>query len=464
MRISIGRILFVAAVALLPAWPGLAPGARAQLGNYLPFGRTQRLAKLLPSVVNITMIKLVHDGDDDSPPRRAENFGSGFIVDPSGIIATNKHVVAGMVEFTVTLQSGASYKARVLGIAGNMDLALLKIDSDKPLPAIKWGDSDRLHIGDQVFAVGNPLGIGESVSEGIVSGLNRNIHLSPFDAFIQTDAAINHGNSGGPLVDMNGEVVGVDTAIYSPGDTGSIGIGFAIPANDAVYIIDQLRRFGRVKLGWLGLTTQELTSDMADSVGLAKPRGVIVAAVLKDTPAEQAGVREGDIVLSFAGQTPKDARALARMVSRARIGVAVPLVIWRDGRELVLPATPTEWVDEAPAPESKPKPVATVGSTDPEKLGLQLSLITDAARETYKIAAEQPGVLVAGVLPHSIAADLALLPGDVILKVQEDTVSSPEEVAQRLQEVSRLNRRHALVLVRRRDEQQWRTLPIGGPN
>jgi serine protease Do len=444
-------------LALLLVFGG-AP-ARAELRDLLPFGRTHRLAKVLPTVVNITMIKLVSDGEAGAAPRRVENFGSGFIIDPSGIIATNKHVVLGMSDFIVTMSTGTTFKAKVIGVAGNMDLALLKISSEKPLPSVKWGDSDKVRVGDQVFAVGNPLGVGESVSAGIVSGLNRNIKLSAYDAFIQTDAAINHGNSGGALVDMAGEVVGVNTAIYSPGDTGSIGIGFAIPANDARYVLDQLRQFGRVRLGWLGLWTQEVTADMADGVGLAKARGVIVAQVGAETPAAKAGLREGDVVLSFAGQAPKDGRALSRMVARAKIGVAVPVVVWRDGREVTLRATPSEWADDSDSTEVKAAPVR-VGSTDPKALGLQLAAITADAREQFKLAEGQGGVLIAKVQPNTAASDKALFAGDVIVKVQQEAVAAPEDVERRLGEARAAKRSHALVLIRRRDEQQWVSLPI----
>jgi serine protease Do len=297
------------------------------------------------------------------------------------------------------------------------------------------------------------------VSAGIVSGLNRNIKLSAYDAFIQTDAAINHGNSGGALVDMAGEVVGVNTAIYSPGDTGSIGIGFAIPANDARYVLDQLRQFGRVRLGWLGLWTQEVTADMADGVGLAKARGVIVAQVGAETPAAKAGLREGDVVLSFAGQAPKDGRALSRMVARAKIGVAVPVVVWRDGREVTLRATPSEWADDSDSTEVKAAPVR-VGSTDPKALGLQLAAITADAREQFKLAEGQGGVLIAKVQPNTAASDKALFAGDVIVKVQQEAVAAPEDVERRLGEARAAKRSHALVLIRRRDEQQWVSLPI----
>ncbi len=453
---SVWLAALLAASMLVP----LAPSpALAEFRDIWPYGRTHRLAKILPTVVNITMIKLVSDGGEGTPPRRVENFGSGFIIDPSGIIATNKHVVAGMLEFTVTLSSGATFKAKVIGVAGNMDLALLKIDSDKPFPAIKWGDSDKVRVGDQVFAVGNPLGVGESVSSGIVSGLNRNIKLSAYDDFIQTDAAINHGNSGGALVDMAGEVVGVNTAIFSPGDTGSIGIGFAIPANDARYILDQLRQYGRVRLGWLGLWTQELTADMAEGVGLAKPRGVIVAQVGVDTPAAKVGLREGDVVLAFNGQTPKDGRALSRMVARSKIGTAVPVLIWRDGKEIVLRATPAEWVDDSNATEVKAAPVR-VGSTDPKALGLQLMSITGETREQFKLAGDLGGVLIAKVQPNTAASDKALFAGDVIVKVQQEPVAAPEDVERRLAEARAQKRAHALMLIRRRDEQQWVSLPI----
>ena len=449
--------LLTLAASLAGALP--AP-AHAELRDYLPFGRTHRLSKLLPTVVNITMIKLVSDTGDAANPRRAENFGSGFIIDPSGIIATNKHVVQGMVEFTITLSDGQQHKAKVIGIAGNIDLALLKIEAGKPLPAVKWGDSDKVHVGDQVFAVGNPLGVGESVTSGIVSGLNRNIKLSAYDDFIQTDAAINHGNSGGAMVNMAGEVVGVNTAIFSPGDTGSIGIGFAIPANEARFILDQLKQFGRVKLGWLGLWTQELTADMADSVGLPKPRGVIVSKVDDGTPALAAGLQEGDVVLTYAGQTPKDGRALQRLVARSKIGAPVPLTVFRAGKEITLHATPVEWQDEAGTADNKPVVVVRAVGTDPKTLGLQLASIGETDRETYKIAQGVGGVLIAGVTPNSAASDRALIPGDVIVKVQNTPVAAPGDVERMLVDARAANHGHALVLIRRRDEQLWMSLPL----
>jgi len=449
--------MLLAATLALPLL-GAAPPAQAQLTNLLPFGQTNRIAKTLPSVVSITMIAI--ENDENGAPRRSEHFGSGFVVDPSGVIATNRHVVAGMSEFTVTLSNGNQLKAKVLAVASNIDIALLKIDPDKPLPAVKWGDSDKIRIGDHVFAIGNPLGVGQSVSTGIISGLNRNIRISPYDDFIQTDAAINHGNSGGALVDSKGEVVGVNTAIFSPGDTGSIGIGFAIPANDAQFVIDQLRRFGRVHLGWFGVRSQDVSSDMADSLGLGKPRGVVVAGVEPNSPAAAADLQIGDVILSAAGQPAKDTRALARVVSRSKIGTPIPVVIFRDGKEVTVHVTPAEWVDASQQADVKGPAVQRAAGTDPGVLGLQLASIASEDREKYKIADDQPGILIAKVAPNTYAADHALTAGDVIVRVQQTTVAKPEDVEQALVEARKANRKHAMFLIRRRAEQLWISLPI----
>ena len=456
MSTPLSRALLLAATLALPLLN--APPAQAQLTNLLPFGQTNRIAKVLPSVVSITMIAI--ENDENGAPRRSEHFGSGFIVDPSGIIATNRHVVAGMSEFTVTLSNGTQLKAQVLAVAGNIDIALLKIAPDKPLPAVKWGDSDKVRVGDHVFAIGNPLGVGQSVSTGIVSGLNRNIRISPYDDFIQTDAAINHGNSGGALVDSKGEVVGVNTAIFSPGDTGSIGIGFAIPANDAQFVIDQLRRFGRVRLGWFGVRSQDVNADMADSLGLGKPRGVVVAGVEPDSPAAMAKLEIGDVILSAAGQPAKDTRALARAVSRSKIGTPIPVVIYRNGKETTIQVTPAEWIDASQQGDVKGPAVQRAVGTDPSVLGLQLAGISEEDREKYKIGPSQPGVLIAKVAPATHAADHALTTGDVIVRVQQTEVTKPEDVEPVLVEARKANRKHAMFLIRRRAEQLWISLPI----
>ncbi len=458
MRAVLSHIRLFALVLLMMA-PWDTMPAQADIRDLIPFGRTHRIANLLPAVVSISMIKLLPD--EAAQTRRVEMFGSGFIVDPTGVIITNRHVISDVVEISVTLQGGRTVPARIIGVSNSIDIALLKIDVEKPLPAVKWGDSDRLHVGDQVLAVGNPLGVGELVSAGIISGLNRNIRISPFDDFIQTDAAINHGNSGGPLVDMRGEVIGMNTAIFSPGEnTGSIGIGFAIPASDVQFVVDQLRRSGRVRLGSVGLGTQDMTADIAEAVGLAQPRGVIVASVDASGPAAKAGIEEGDVILSAAGQVPKDVRAFARQTARGRIGSAMPLGIWRNGREMSVPVTVAEWPGEAQAAAQKPAAVPRLASTNPTELGFQLAELTSERRAQFKLPAGTEGVLVTEVAPNSTAADRAFAPGDVILRVQGDAVTTPDEVQQRLADARALKRRNALLLIRHADRQQFVSLPI----
>ncbi len=449
--------LVLLACAVLIA--GIVP-ARADIRDLIPFGRTRRIDALLPTVVSITMVKLLPDGPGQT--RRVQMFGSGFIVDPTGIIITNRHVVSDVIEISATLQDGRTLPAHNIGVSESIDLALLKIDAGKPLPTVRWADSDRLHVGDQVMAVGNPLGVGESISAGIISGLNRNIRFSPFDDFIQTDAAINHGNSGGPLVDVRGEVVGVNTAIFSPTDTsGSIGIGFAIPGNDVQFVVDQLRRFGHIRFGSIGVGLQEMTPEIAEALRLAPPRGVVVARLEPGGPAAKAGLQEGDVVLKLGSQVPKDARGMARLVARASLGAMLPLTLWRDGRELSVPVMVEEWNDDRQETGSKPAPPQPEGSTDPAALGLTLAPLSDELRAQYKLPGDLNGVLVTEVAANSMAANRGVVTGSVIVKVEGSVVTTPAEVQHDLVAAQATKRRNALLLVRGPDTQQFVPLPIG---
>ena len=460
------RTILPAAIAVLAAAVVAVPPASAQLRDLLPFGRAHRIATLLPTVVNIETLSFEKDATDASAaPRRVEHFASGFIVDASGLVVTNHHAVDGVSEINITLSSGTTLKAKVIGDAGfNVDLALLKIDPEKPLPVVKWGDSRKVRVGDAVFAIGNPLGVGESVSAGIVSGLNRNISETPYDDFIQTDAAINHGNSGGPLVDMRGDVIGVNTAIYSPTDAGSIGLGFSIPSNDVQFVIDRLRKFGRLKFGYLGVRLQDVNADMADALGMAKPSGAIVASVVTDGPGQVAGIKEGDVILKFGEQVPTDIRALRRMIAIAKIGETIPLSVWRDGRAQTMSATIAEWPDEAQvAKTEKPAPAARLATTNPDQLGLHLAPITDDGRAKFKLAAGVNGVLVTDITHNSTASDQGLAAGDVIVKVQFQPVSTPEEVQKALVDALAQNHHHALLLVQKPEEREWVSIPIGAP-
>ncbi len=458
-----GALLIAAGLAA--AFAMLPPAGRAEeLRDLLPFGRTHRIARMLPTVVNITMHKMVKDPPGpsaDPQPHVVELAGSGFIIDPSGLIVTNRHVVDGALDITVTLRDGTALAAKVLGTGGSIDIALLEVSPNKLLPKITWGNSDSVRIGDQVLAVGNPLGIGESVSAGIVSATNRDIMTSPFDDYIQTDAAINHGNSGGPLFNMRGDVIGVNTSLYSPTETsGSIGVGFAIPGNDVQYVVDQLRRFGRVHRGWLGVRMQDVTPNIADALGLHGAFGAIIVGVENGGPAAGAKLQVGDVILRLGRQAPKDARALARMIAMSQAGESEPLVVWRDGKEQTVPVTIAEWPQEVKAADTKPdKPAATAQPAAPD-LGLQVAPITDQTRTKYKLAEAQTGVVVTGTAPGSVAAEDGLGSGDVILRVQQTPVSTQADLHQQLDDVRGEKRHHVLVLVQGHSGLRWVPLEI----
>jgi serine protease Do len=440
------------------------PAAMADIRDLLPFGRAHRIAELLPLVVAVNTHVMVAGDDSGSgtaEPHLTESFGSGFIIDPSGYIATNKHVIAGATDITVTLQDGTPLPAKLVGAASHIDLALLKVEPKKPLPAIKWGDSSHVRIGDQVLVIGNPLAVGETVSSGIVSALNRDIMLGPYDDFIQTDAAINHGNSGGPMFNLRGEVIGVDTAFISQNPTGGfIGLGFAIPSNDAQYVLNQLRQFGRTRPGWLGASTQEVTPDIADALGLSPPHGTIIANLAKDGPAARAKLQDGDVILKFGRQTPKDMRDLSRMVEQAT-GETVPLLVWRAGQQMTVPVAITEWVDQPTPDDSKKDASGNGGAAQPPDLGLHTAPLTDDARTKYSLPASGPGVMLTGIAPGTAAVGHGLKAGDVILRVQESPVASPDDVQKQLDDARKQHLRHVLLLVQGQDGVRWVALPLG---
>ena len=306
------------------------PSAAAEIGvDYSPL-----VATLLPSVVNISTVRTDapdREGpatDKNTPPARRKSLGSGFVIDPTGIIATNRHVIEGAVEITVTFNDGRILGGSLMAVAAGTDLALLKVYPDAPLTAVKWGDSDKLRPGMPVIAIGNPLGYSSSVTAGIISALERDIKSSLYDDYIQTDASINQGNSGGPLFNMRGEVIGIDTAILTTaGSSGSIGIGFALPSNDAQFIIDRLRRFGRVRPGWIGLGTQPMSSALAEAVGLKGPGGVMVTSIRDDRPGLKDIFQLGDVLLEVDGNPIKDVRTFNRAVGGTPVGEVVPMLI-----------------------------------------------------------------------------------------------------------------------------------------
>lgn len=353
-------------------------------------------------------------------PEAQHALGSGFIVDPSGYIVTNNHVVDGATKVTVTLTDGSTYPATVKGRDAKTDVALLKIDAPKPLPYVAFGDSDKAREGDWVIAVGNPFGLGGTVTAGIISAHGRDINSGPYDNFLQIDAPINPGNSGGPLFDQSGQVIGIDSAIYSPSG-GSVGIGFAIPSNIASKVVAQLREHGSVERGWLGVAMQPITPTLAKAMGRPNHDGVVIDKVEPDSPAAKADLHQGDIVVAVDGNPIKGSRDLAMTIAAIQKGDTAKLTVWRDGHEQAID------VKIAAQPSDK------VASANDEKsggpVGLSLGQLSNDTRSQYGIDEKTKGVVVEDVRPDSHAADSGLQPGDVIVKIGNDNVTTPSEAA-----------------------------------
>ena len=465
------RAALVLFAFVLPAWPY---AATAQQMEMMAPSQAALIHRLLPTVVNIHSavgVPVPLPNADarvamTSPAKSNALEGSGFIVDASGMIVTNYHVIAGAYAITVMFSDGTRVPAKLVGAATGVDIAVIKVDVGHPLPTTQWGDSEKTEIGDTVFAIGNPLGIGLSVSSGIVSALNRNIMDSPYDNYIQTDAAINHGNSGGPLFNRDGLVVGMDTAIVSP-TTGSVGLGFAIPSNETRFCADQIIRFGHVQPGFLGIKVEQITPDMAEALGMTQPEGSIVAFIHPGSPAEAAGVHVGDIVLGYDGKTPSDERALLRDIAMTPIGATVPLVIRRDDATQTLQTTITKWPPELWA-RLNPVEMTVAPKLDiPRNLGLSLQSMTDDLRARYSLTMHQPGVLVAGVAAGTDAARRGLAAGDVLLRIQGSAVRTPDEVQAAI-DAARADKRVyviALVLPKKQDVPgpKWLALQIAAP-
>jgi len=388
-------------------------------------------------------------GGNEQTPRRINSLGSGFIIDASGLVVTNNHVIADADEINVILNDGTKLKATLVGKDNKSDLALLRVHADQPIKAVKFGDSDKLRLGEWVIAIGNPFSLGGSVTAGIVSARNRDINSGPYDNYIQTDAAINRGNSGGPLFNLNGEVVGVNTAIISPSG-GSIGIGFAVPSNSAVAVIDQLRQFGETRRGWLGVRIQQVTDDIAESLNITPPHGALVAGVDDKGPAKPAGIEPGDVVVSFDGHDIKEMHDLPRVVADTAVGKVVDVVVIRKGKQETHKVTvgrlqDSEKVAEASVKQEAPPDKSVVQKT----LGLELSELSDDQRRKFKIKSAVNGVLVTGVDASVAMADpdKRLAPGDVIVEVQYQTVASPADMQKRVDQLKGQGKKIAVLLV-----------------
>ena len=458
-------LAFFLSVFLALAAPALARPA--------PDSFADLAARLLPTVVNIaTSQTLKAPPPADMPslppgsplgdlfknflnphgnaPRHVTSLGSGFIIDPSGYIVTNNHVIEDADQITVTLNDGTSLPARVVGRDTKTDLALLKVNPKKPLPATHFGDSDKARVGDWVMAIGDPFGLGSTVTAGIVSARNRDINAGPYDDFIQTDAPINRGNSGGPLFDMDGNVVGINSAIFSPSG-GSVGIGFSIPSNLARDVVQQLRQYGEARRGWIGVRIQGVTAEVAEAMGLSTTRGALVAEVTANGPAAKAGILKGDLVTGFAGKPVDDARSLPRIVADTPIGRTVDIDVLRKGRKQTLHIYvarlkdgPADRPGKAPSAPQPPKK-----GSKASQLGLTLGTLDKAARGRFNVPAGAEGVLVTDVSTGSAAADQNFRPGDVIVEVQSQKVRSPADVESRIAADIKAGRKVALMLVNR---------------
>ena len=430
--------------------------------------------RVSPAVVNIQVTSTVPGEDRQIPPEMREFFkrffgqdvpnerqapqhtrglGSGFVISPDGYIVTNNHVAGDADEITVTFQNGEKMKGKLVGADSKTDLALVKVDAKGSLPYVEFGDSAATRVGDWVLAVGNPFGLDHTVTAGILSARGRSIGNGPYDDFLQIDAPINQGNSGGPTFNLSGQVIGINTAIFSP-TGGSVGIGFAIPANQAKEVIAQLREHGSVQRGWLGVVIQEVNDDIARGLDMPKAEGAVVSQVQSGSPAAKAGVKAGDVIVAVNGDRVEKMRELPPRIARLKPGERIELTLWRDGRETTVRA------EIAKLPEDKKTAAATV-QKDTKSLGLALAPLDDAARRKLGLGPNATGgAVVTDVDPGSPAAQGGLQPGDTIIQVERKTVSSPAEVVDAIKTAQAQKRKSVLLLLGRDGEQRFVALPL----
>jgi serine protease Do len=425
--------------------------------------------KLSPSVVNISTTTVIEQKSREMPSfppgspfedffkqfekpggkkRKAQSLGSGFIIDKSGYVITNNHVIDNAEKIMVILHDDTSFEATVVGKDPKTDVALLKINPKKTkLTAVKFGDSNKLRVGDWVMAIGNPFGFGGTVTAGIVSARGRNLSGS-YDDYIQTDASINRGNSGGPLFDMNGNVVGINTAIFSQSG-GSVGIGFAVSSNLAKQVTDQLKQYGRTKRGWLGVLIQEISKEIADSLGMKSVKGALVSSATEGGPAQKAGVKTGDVILKFNGIDIDTMKELPKVVAGTPVGKSVPLVILRNGKTITLNVV----LGELELAEKENLITKSSGNKKSksktfEKLGFVAEELSKSNIEKFKLKKIKAGILISSVKEGSVAQEAGLLPGMVIVRVGQIEVNSIDVIEDAIKNAIKQKRKAILLLVK----------------
>ena len=439
MRIK--PVLFAFFIASL----GFSGEAGAQFPSFADLAE-----KLTPSVVNISSFSQSETENGEGNTPLSESLGSGFIIDGNGYIITNNHVVDKAESISNTLSDDTKTEARVIGKDPKTDLALIKIETKRPLNAVKFGDSDKIRVGDWVLVIGNPFGLGSSVTAGIVSAKSRDIESGPYDSFIQTDASINQGNSGGPMFNLQGEVIGISSAIFST--TGaSQGVGFAIPANLAGWVISQLKEHGEVKRGWIGIKIQPNTPEIADSLGISANQGVVVSGVTEQGPAQKAGLQAGDIVLSFNRQPIDNTKNLSRLIAETKIGTPAPIEIWRSGQKQTL-TVPIELMPEE-TPLSAAKETASDAAETPDNgeslniIGFTVKEISPELAERYKLAPSTSGVVVTDILPNSDASRKGIKIGDIIVKIDKRNIIGESAFHEYVNDARRENNRPVLLAI-----------------
>ena len=393
--------------------------------------------------------------------QKVSSLGSGFVIDSTGYVVTNNHVIEGADDIEVVFANGSKLKATLIGTDTKTDLSVLKVEPKSPLKAVPFGDSRRMRIGDWVMAIGNPFGLGGSVTLGIISARGRNINAGPYDNFIQTDAAINKGNSGGPLFNMRGEVIGINTAIISPSG-GSIGIGFAVPTEIAENVVRQLIEFGETRRGWLGVRIQPVTDEVSESLGLDRARGALVSGIINDGPIKNGEIKAGDVIVSFDGQSINEMRDLPRIVAESPVGKEVDVVILRDGKQQTVKVTPGRLEDSVQSPEADgdepddsdvPNPdnrgdQSAEQSKEPvQAYGMTIAVLDEDRRKSFDIAESVEGVVVTEVAAGSLAAEKGVKPGEVIVEVAQDFVEQPSDVTSRMDALKAEGRRNAHIMI-----------------